>query len=60
MSEDILEARARVKKVRAQPKTRLRRRRLRGAEEKLANLRHGLEQGAKEVKMQITSMQDTL
>lgn len=50
MSEDILEARAKVKKIRSQPKTRLRRRRLRRAEENLANLRDGLERGAKEVR----------
>lgn len=50
MSEDILEARAKVKKIRSQPKTQLRRRWLRKAEENLAKLRHGLEEGAKEVK----------
>lgn len=49
MSEDILEARANVKKIRSQLKTRLRRRRLRKAEKKLAKLLQGLEQGAKEV-----------
>lgn len=49
MSEDILEARAKVKKVRSQAKTRLRRRRLRRAEEGLAKLRDELERGAKEV-----------
>eukprot|EP00903_Cladosiphon_okamuranus_P009173 g8761.t1 len=49
MSEDILEARARVKKIRAQPKTRLRRRRLRRAEEGLAKLRDDLERGAKDL-----------
>lgn len=50
MSEDILEARAKVKKIRSQPKTRLRRRRLRKAEENLASVRDELERGAKEVR----------
>ncbi len=49
MSEDILEARAKVKKIRGQPKTRLRRRRLRNAENDLTKLREALERGAKEV-----------
>lgn len=51
MSEDILEARAKVKKIRSQAKTRLRRRRLRRAEGTLAKLRDDLEQGAKEVRI---------
>lgn len=49
MSENILEARAMVKKVRCAPKTRLRRRQLRIAEENLATLREALERGAREV-----------
>lgn len=49
MSEDILEARAKVKKIRSLPKTRLRRRSLRTAESKLAEFRDGLARGAKEV-----------
>ena len=49
MSENILEARAMVKKVRCAPKTRLRRRQLRNAEENLATLREALERGAREV-----------
>lgn len=49
MSEDILEARAKVKKIRSLPKTRLRKRSLRTAEKKLAELRDELANGAKEV-----------
>lgn len=56
MSEDILEGRAKVKKARSQPKTRLARRRLRNAEQQLANLRRGLEQGAQEVEHEHSSV----
>lgn len=49
MSEEILEARARVKKIRTMAKSALRRRRLRNAEGRLASLRADLERGALEV-----------
>lgn len=49
VSERILEARAVVKKVRGYRKSRMRRRRLRHAERRLAMLQGGLERGAKEV-----------
>lgn len=49
MSERILEARALVKKIRTTVKSRLRRRRLRNAEGRLASLRADLERGALEV-----------
>lgn len=49
MSEKILEARALVKKIRSTVKSRLRRRRLRNAEGRLASLRADLERGALEV-----------
>lgn len=54
MSEKILEARARVKKIRSAPYTPLRRRRLRYAEGRLAILREALERGAREVRGAIT------
>lgn len=50
MHEKILETRARVKKVRFAPKSKLRRRRLRLVEDQLGNLRNALERGAREVR----------